>query len=65
MAQVLNIKIQLDNDAFQDGHGPTEIHSILITAARKLANNTDLTKCDFPLHDSNGNNVGYVEIDHE
>lgn len=52
----LNVMIDLDNDAFQDGNAHAEIARIVGTLADRLADDDRLT--EGTVRDINGNNVG-------
>lgn len=57
----LNITIELDNAAFEDG-GPDEVARILADLASRLPDPLDQTGGALSLHDANGNHVGTAEI---
>ncbi len=57
------IRIDMDNDAFQDGESGTELARILRTLADRV-DGAEVKDGDYYVcHDINGNNVGRMTID--
>ena len=56
---VLNIQIQLDNDAFQDAGLQNELHDILGAIQFKIVTG----QTQNTIYDSNGNRVGNFKIE--
>jgi len=62
---LLKLQIRCDNAAFEDNM-TGEVFRILGTAGKKfseLSKNTEVNECS--LCDSNGNRVGFIEVDPE